>query len=144
HVVKRSVEIKGAIVARDERENGDRALLNLGHTFGHAIEAGLGFGTWLHGEAVGAGLVMAADLSARLGHLTATDVERVRDLVNRAGLPISAPRLGSERYLELMSLDKKTRDGTLRFILLERLGQAYIAERTAADPVRATLESAVG
>jgi 3-dehydroquinate synthase len=143
HAVKRSVEIKAAIVARDERETGDRALLNLGHTFGHAIEAGLGFGTWLHGEAVGAGLVMAANLSARLGHLDGAAVARIRSVVERAGLPVNGPKFGSERYLDLMSLDKKTRSGRLRFILLERLGHAYIAENTPAEAVRVTLESVV-
>jgi 3-dehydroquinate synthase len=139
HAVVRSVEIKSAIVARDETETGDRALLNLGHTFGHAVEAGLGFGTWLHGEAVGAGLVMAADLSARLGHLGPADVERVSRLVERAGLPVRGPDLGVGRYLELMSLDKKVKAGRMRFILLERLGAAYINAETPDGPLRETL-----
>ncbi len=139
HAVVRSVEIKAAIVARDETETGDRALLNLGHTFGHAIEAGLGFGTWLHGEAVGAGLVMAADLSARLGHLSADDVGRVRRLVARAGLPVAGPELGVARYLDLMSLDKKVQAGQMRFILLERLGAAYINAATPDAPLAQTL-----
>ena len=139
HAVRRSVEIKAEIVARDERETGDRALLNFGHTFGHAIEAGLGFGTWLHGEAVGAGMVMAADLSRRLGDLTDADVERVRGLVARAGLPVSAPALGSDRYLDLMSFDKKAQGGKVRFILLKRLGNAYIHADASAARLAETL-----
>jgi 3-dehydroquinate synthase len=144
HAVVRSMEIKAAIVARDETETGDRALLNLGHTFGHAVEAGLGFGTWLHGEAVGAGLVMAADLSARLGHLPAADVERVARLVARAGLPARGPDLGVEAYLGLMSLDKKVKAGRMRFILLERLGAAYINGATPEAPLRETLAARTG
>ncbi len=143
HAVRRSVEVKAGIVARDERETGDRALLNFGHTFGHAIEAGLGFGKWLHGEAIGAGLVMASDLSARLGHLPPTDVSRVRQLVSDAGLPVAGPMLGSERYLELMSLDKKSSGGRLRFILLQSLGKAYIADGVPVEQLRATLAAAV-
>jgi 3-dehydroquinate synthase len=139
HAVVRSVEIKAAIVARDETETGDRALLNLGHTFGHAIEAGLGFGTWLHGEAVGAGLVMAADLSARLGHVSAADVARVRRLVARAGLPAAGPDLGADRYMDLMSHDKKVQGGRMRFILLERIGAAYIDAATPPGPIAETL-----
>lgn len=143
HAVKRSVEIKSGIVSIDERETGPRALLNLGHTFGHAIEAGLGFGTWLHGEAVGAGLVMAADLSRRHGHLAAADVSRIQDLVRRAKLPVAGPRLESGRYLQLMSLDKKAASGRLRFILLRRLGEAYIEEAAAPAAVEATLAACV-
>ncbi|MCX7892017.1 MAG: 3-dehydroquinate synthase [Burkholderiales bacterium] len=139
HAVRRSVEIKAEIVARDERETGDRALLNLGHTFGHAIEAGLGFGTWLHGEAVGAGMVMAAELSRRLGDLTAADVERVRRLVARAGLPVAGPPLGVERYLDLMSFDKKVQGGRLRLVLLRRIGSAYIRSDTPAERLSETL-----
>jgi 3-dehydroquinate synthase len=139
HAVVRSVEIKSAIVARDETETGDRALLNLGHTFGHAVEAGLGFGTWLHGEAVGAGLVMAADLSARLGHLDGADVERVTRLVARAGLPAAGPDLGVDAYLDFMSRDKKVKAGRMRFILLERIGAAYINAATPDAELRQTL-----
>ena len=141
HVIQRSVEIKAAIVAVDEHETGVRALLNLGHTFGHAIEAGLGFGTWLHGEAVGTGLVMAAELSRELGALAAGDVSRVRALVARAGLPVSGPALGIERYFELMSGDKKVRDGALRFITLERLGEARISEGAPRAAIVAALEA---
>ena len=139
HAIRRSVEIKAEIVARDERETGDRALLNFGHTFGHAIEAGLGFGTWLHGEAIGAGMVMAADLSRRLGHLGERDVDRVKSLVARAGLPIVAPALGPDRYLDLMSFDKKAQGGRVRFILLKRLGNAYVRAEAPADPLTETL-----
>jgi 3-dehydroquinate synthase len=105
--VRRCCEIKAEIVAVDEREQGRRALLNLGHTFGHAIESAAGYGAWLHGEAVAAGMVMAADLSQRLGWLDATEVERVRGLLGRAGLPVVAPRIGAPRALELMAMDKK-------------------------------------
>jgi 3-dehydroquinate synthetase len=108
------------------------------------VEAGLGFGTWLHGEAVGAGLVMAADLSARLGHLPAADVERVARLVARAGLPARGPDLGVEAYLGLMSLDKKVKAGRMRFILLERLGAAYINAATPDAPLRETLAACTG
>jgi 3-dehydroquinate synthase len=143
HAVRRSVEIKAEIVAADERETGDRALLNLGHTFGHAIEAGLGFGTWLHGEAVGAGLVMAADLSARLGAISAAEVARTEAVVRAAGLPTAGPDLGADRYLALMSLDKKVKAGRMRFILLESLGRAVIRDDTPEAPLRATLAARV-
>ncbi len=126
YAVTRSCENKAAVVAADERESGERALLNLGHTFGHAIEAGLGFGTWLHGEAVAAGTVLAARLSERMGLLTATDVERIASLFVRAGLPIEAPSLGQDRYLELMGHDKKVENGRLRLVLLKSLGNAFM------------------
>ncbi|MGH8683576.1 MAG: 3-dehydroquinate synthase [Burkholderiales bacterium] len=142
HVVKRSVEIKAEVVAADERElAGERALLNFGHTFGHAIEAGLGYGTWLHGEAVGAGMAMAADLSGRLGLLDAASVERLRRVLERAGLPVAGPLLGAARYVELMALDKKSRAGRTPFILLERLGAAVIRSDVAPEAVRATLDA---
>ena len=143
HAVMRSVEIKGEFVAIDEREAGPRALLNFGHTFGHAIEAGLGFGSWLHGEAVAAGMVMAGDLSRRLGHLSAADYARVRDIIVRSGLPAAGPKLSPARYLELMTLDKKTQAGRLRLILLERVGAAYIAESTAPELLNQTLTAIV-
>jgi 3-dehydroquinate synthase len=127
HAIRRSCEIKAEIVGQDERETGIRAWLNLGHTFGHAIEAGLGYGAWLHGEAVAAGMMMAADLSARLGHLPAADVERVRRIIARAGLPVSGPALGAARYLQLMRVDKKADAGAIRYVLLKRLGQAFVA-----------------
>ena len=127
HAIRRSCEIKAAIVAQDERETGMRAWLNFGHTFGHAIEAGLGYGVWLHGEAVAAGMVIAAALSASLGHISAADSARVNQLVQRAGLPVMAPALGPDRYLELMRVDKKAEAGAIRYVLLKQLGQAIVA-----------------
>ena len=125
--IYRSCEIKAEIVGQDERETGIRAWLNLGHTFGHAIETGLGYGQWLHGEAVAAGMVTAAELSRLQGHLSAADVARVRRLIERAGLPTVSPRLGQERYFELMRIDKKAEGGAIRYVLLKRLGEAYVA-----------------
>jgi 3-dehydroquinate synthase len=126
HAVRRSCELKAAIVAEDEREFGRRALLNLGHTFGHAIEAATGFGPWLHGEAVAAGMVLAAELSARAGLLRAEEAQRLVDLIRRAGLPTRAPALAAARWHELMALDKKSAAGRLRFVLLEGLGRAQL------------------
>jgi 3-dehydroquinate synthetase len=140
HAVVRSCEIKAAVVGADEREAGLRATLNFGHTFGHAIESGLGYGQWVHGEAVGAGMVMAADLSARSGLLGQADADRVRTLVGRAGLPVAGPAsLPAERYLELMAVDKKADGGRTRFILLERLGSAILRGDIPEARVRATL-----
>jgi len=145
HAVRRSVEIKAEIVALDERETGLRALLNFGHTFGHAVETGLGYGEWLHGEAVAAGMVMAAELSHRLGGIDASAVERLRSLVARAGLPVAAPAgIDAGRFLDLMSVDKKARAGRLRLILLERLGAAYIADDVPPAALRATLAATRG
>jgi len=126
HAVRRSCEIKASVVGADERESGQRAILNFGHTFGHAIEAGLGYGQWLHGEAVGCGMVMASDLSARLGLVPAAFVERMQRLIERAGLPVQAPSLGTDRYLELMGLDKKAEAGEIRFVVIEALGRAGV------------------
>jgi 3-dehydroquinate synthase len=126
YAVKRSCEIKAAIVAEDERESARRAVLNFGHTFGHAIETGLGYGEWLHGEAVGCGMVMAADLSARLGLISSAEAQRIRRVVERAGLPVLAPRMDVERYLELMRLDKKSSAGEIRFVVIEALGRAGV------------------
>ena len=144
HAIERSCANKAEVVAGDEREaakDGGRALLNLGHTFGHAIEAGLGYGAWLHGEAVAAGTVMAAELSRRLGWLTADDVERVKRLLIRAGLPVAGPTLGAERYLEFMGHDKKTIAGRLRLVLLQRIGKAVTVAALDEAPVRAAIES---
>jgi 3-dehydroquinate synthase len=124
HAVRRSCEIKAWVVGQDEREGGLRAILNFGHTFGHAIEAGLGYGEWLHGEAVGCGMVMAAELSHRLGLMPAGFVQRLRDVAQRAGLPVRGPDLGVPRYLELMRVDKKAQDGEIRFVVIESLGRA--------------------
>ena len=142
-VVRRSVEIKAEVVALDERESGVRALLNFGHTFGHAIEAGVSYGNWLHGEGVSAGMAMAADLSARLGLLDAGSVARLQGLLTRAGLPIVGPYLSTDRYLELMAVDKKARAGRVRFVLLDRLGSARLSDEVPTAAVRATLEACV-
>ncbi|HKY02998.1 MAG TPA: 3-dehydroquinate synthase [Burkholderiales bacterium] len=143
YAITRSIEIKAEIVALDERESGPRALLNFGHTFGHAIEAGMGYGTWLHGEAVGAGMVMAAELSRRLGMIDEVASRRLRNLIERAGLPILGPDLGVERYLELMAVDKKAQAGQIRFVLLEALGQAAMRDATHEMVVRETLDACV-
>ncbi len=127
HAIRRSCEIKAAVVAQDERESGLRAILNLGHTFGHAIEAGMGYGEWLHGEAVGAGMCMAARLSELEGWISAADVARVRAIVKRAGLPIHAPEsMTSEQFQHLMGIDKKVLDGKLRLVLLQSIGKAVV------------------
>ncbi len=139
HAVRRSCELKAEVVAQDERESGLRALLNLGHTFGHAIEAGLSFGTWLHGEAVAAGTVQAARLSQRLGFLSEADVQRVVALLQRANLPTAAPDLGVDRYLELMGLDKKVEGGKLRLVLLRRIGEGYVSAEFPQADLRAVL-----
>jgi 3-dehydroquinate synthase len=131
YAVKRSCEIKADIVARDERESGLRAVLNFGHTFGHAIEAGLGYGVWLHGEAVAAGMVLAATLSSRLGLIDEQTSARLVALLSRCGLPTQHPALPAERYLDLMRSDKKAKDGDIRFTLLE--GQGRAAVRGAGD-----------
>jgi 3-dehydroquinate synthase len=135
HAVKRSCEIKAWVVGQDEREAGLRAILNFGHTFGHAIEAGLGYGEWLHGEAVGCGMVMAAELSCRLGLVDKPFVHRLKSLIARAGLPVRGPQLAADdnagRYLALMRLDKKSEAGEIRFVLIDGPGQAAV--RPAPD-----------
>ncbi len=125
--IERSCRTKAVVVAADELEAGRRALLNFGHTFGHAIETGTGYGSWLHGEAVAAGMVMAADLSRRLGWLSATEAKRTEDLIRRAHLPTQGPYLlDAGRMLDLMAVDKKVEDGRLRLILLRGIGNAVI------------------
>lgn len=126
YAIKRSCEIKADIVRQDERESGIRALLNFGHTFGHAIEAGLGYGKWLHGEAVGCGMVMAADLSCRMGLLDEGSRDRIRNLVGKAGLPTVAPDLGNDRWIGLMEVDKKNVGGKIQFVLLKTMGSAFV------------------
>lgn len=127
YAIERSCQCKAQIVAADERESGKRALLNLGHTFGHAIETGMGYGNWLHGEGVATGMLMAADLSARHGWLRTEDLARIRQLLIRAGLPVDPPsELDRERFLELMAVDKKALDSGLRLILLRAIGAAFI------------------
>lgn len=133
HAIMRSIAIKAEIVQQDERELGLRALLNFGHTFGHAIESALGYGVWLHGEAVAAGMVIAADLSHELGYLPESEVGRVRSLLQRAGLPTAASGIDPERMQSLMSVDKKAKEGRVRFVLLDRLGAAAL--RTDVPPV---------
>ena len=137
--IERSCRNKADVVAADETEQGERALLNLGHTFGHAIETGLGYGAWLHGEAVAAGTMMAAELSRRLGWLAAADVERIAALFERAGLPVYGPLLGANRYLELMAHDKKVEAGRLRLVLPKAIGRAVIH----ADAAEAELVAAI-
>ena len=141
HAVLRSCELKAQVVGADEKEAGLRAILNFGHTFGHAIEAGVGYGEWLHGEAVGTGMVMAAELSVRAGLLGRQDAERVKRLIERAGLPMRGPRMTADRYLELMQVDKKAAAGKIRFVLLEALGRAAlragIDERLVRDSIAA-------
>jgi 3-dehydroquinate synthase len=135
HAIQRSCEIKAWVVGQDERETGMRAILNFGHTFGHAIESGLGYGQWLHGEGVGCGMVMAAQLSQRLGLVETSFVDRLRQLVARAGLPVKAPVLATQdnagRYLDLMRIDKKSEAGEIRFVLIDGPGHAVV--RAAPD-----------
>ncbi len=140
HAIYRACEIKAEVVAQDERETGLRALLNLGHTFGHAIESGMGYGNWLHGEAVAAGTVLAADLSRRLGLLTASEVERIRTLYRWAGLPDTAPDLGAESYKRYMGLDKKVEGGRIRFVLMRGIGSALLGSDVLDTDLNATLE----
>ena len=131
HAVRRSCEIKAWVVGQDERESGLRAILNFGHTFGHAIESGLGYGQWLHGEAVACGMVMAAQLSVRLGLVPDALAARLQRLIERAGLPVRGPALGADRYLELMRVDKKAQAGEIRFVLVDEPGRAVL--RAAPD-----------
>ena len=140
YAIVRSCQNKADVVGADERESGERALLNLGHTFGHAIENAMGYGVWLHGEAVAAGTVMAADLSRRLGWLTEQDVERTKQIFTAARLPIKGPHLEADKYLQLMGLDKKVADGKIRFVLLKSLGHAVISDEVPPDLLKQTLE----
>jgi 3-dehydroquinate synthase len=139
HAIDRSCRIKAATVAADEREEGERALLNFGHTFGHAIENGLGYGEWLHGEAVAAGMILAAEVSRRVGRIDAGVVGRLRAVVAGAGLPVEAPALGFERWKSLMGRDKKVQGGAIRFILLDALGRASITTDVPDEVLRDVL-----
>jgi 3-dehydroquinate synthase len=141
HAVRRSCEIKAEVVGVDEREHGLRAILNLGHTFGHAIETASGYGNWLHGEAVAAGMVMAADLSTRLGWLPAADRDRAIELLRRFNLPLEAPKIGADRARELMGLDKKVLDGKLRLVLLRSLGKADVVSDYSGEAFAATMRT---
>ena len=143
YAITHSCQNKAEVVAADEHESGERALLNLGHTFGHAIENGMGYGAWLHGEAVAAGTLMAADLSHRLGWINERDVVRTRHLFERAGLPVVAPVLGTEKYLQLMGLDKKVVGGKIRFVLLKAIGHAVVSGDVSENMLRQTLEACV-
>ena len=139
YAIKRSCENKAEVVALDERESGERALLNLGHTFGHAIENGMGYGVWLHGEGVAAGTVLAAQMSQKLGWISLADVARTSTLLQAANLPVIAPKLGIDTYLDLMGLDKKVKDGKIRLILLQGIGKAIFTSDYPAETLRATL-----
>lgn len=140
HAIERSCANKAEVVAVDEREDGPRALLNFGHTFGHAIETGTGYGAWSHGEAVSAGMVLATRLSQRLGWIGREETQRVAAILASAGLPVQAPGLGLERYLELMGLDKKVEGGRVRFILLKHIGEAIVSNQVP----RAALADVLG
>jgi len=142
--IRRSCEIKAEIVAEDEREHGRRALLNLGHTFGHAIETATGYGEWLHGEAVATGMLMAADLSHRLGWLASTDVARIEALLERTGLPVEAPPIGADRALALMALDKKVLAGRIRLVVMRRIGDGLVVGDYPAESLQATLVAFFG
>jgi len=144
HAIRRSCEIKAEVVGIDEREQGLRAILNFGHTFGHAIETATGYGTWLHGEAVAAGMVVATDLSQRLGWISAADRDRVGELLKRFGLPIAAPRIGTDRAAQLMGMDKKVLGGKLRLVLLRKLGQADVVGDYSKQALDATLQTHFG
>jgi len=141
YVIKRSCEIKAEVVAQDEREQGLRAILNLGHTFGHAIENALGYGEWLHGEAVAAGMIMASEMSQRLGWISSDDHQRAVNLITASGLPVVAPKIGAVKGLELMGMDKKVLSGQLRLVLLKKIGEAIITAEYPAEVLRATLNS---
>ncbi|MEP7276553.1 MAG: 3-dehydroquinate synthase [Betaproteobacteria bacterium] len=139
HAIHESCRIKAEVVGADERETGERAILNFGHTFGHAIEAAQGYGNWLHGEAVAAGMVIAARLSERVCGLPAADSRRVHDLVRAAGLPVTPPAMAIERWLELMGRDKKVENGRLRLVVLDALGRAALRDDIAPGTIAATL-----
>jgi len=137
--IRRSCEIKAEVVAADERETGERALLNFGHTFGHAIEAAEGYGKWLHGEAVAAGMVLAARFSASEGRLDAPSAERLAALLARLGLPVKPPAMTPARWLEFMARDKKNQQGRITLVLLEALGRAVIVKDARAEALEAFL-----
>ena len=140
--IERSCRNKAEVVAADEREAGNRALLNLGHTFGHAIETGMGYGNWLHGEGVGAGMLLAADLSARQGWLDGGAVDRIASLLQRAGLPVRLPaEMTVERFLDLMAVDKKVLDGRLRLVLLRGIGDAVVTTEVDLSLLAETIEA---
>jgi 3-dehydroquinate synthase len=141
YAIARSCQDKADIVAADEREKGQRALLNLGHTFGHAIETGMGYGVWLHGEAVACGMVMAAQLSHQQGWIDQESVERIRTLINRANLPTQPPeKITTEQFMNLMAVDKKVIDGQLRLVLLQSIGNAIITDQFNPEALTTMLD----
>jgi 3-dehydroquinate synthase len=140
HAIRRACEIKAAIVGRDEREQGERAVLNLGHTFGHAIESATGYGSWLHGEAVGAGIMMAATMSNEAGILASADLARVRALLERSGLPLEARGVTRADALAHMRIDKKAKGGRTRFVLLRRIGDAFVTGDYPDGALKRTLD----
>jgi 3-dehydroquinate synthase len=144
HIVRRSCEIKAEIVGRDEREQGDRALLNLGHTFGHALESTTGYTKWLHGEAVGAGLLMAATMSREAGLIPEGYVERLRKLLERAGLPTEARDVRADSVLEHMRIDKKVKSGRIRLVLLRSIGASFVTSDYPDAALQRTLEAHLG
>ena len=142
YAIERSCQDKADVVAADERESGKRALLNLGHTFGHAIEASAGYGKWLHGEAVGTGMLMAADLSMRMGWIDETDLRRTEDIIDRAALPTRAPAyMDYKHFMERMSVDKKVRNGKINFVLLKAIGEAVVTNQFDDGQLRETIEA---
>lgn len=141
HAIEVSCRNKAEIVSQDEKETGQRALLNLGHTFGHAIETGIGYGNWLHGEAVGTGMIMAADMSMRLGWIDGATVERIDRLIDRAQLPTRAPsEISTERFINLMGIDKKVKNGKINLVLLKAIGQAVISDEFPMDLLRTSID----
>lgn len=141
--IYRSCQNKAEVVAADERESGERALLNLGHTFGHAIENGMGYGVWLHGEAVAAGTMMAGQLSLKMNWLNQNDYARMKSLFERANLPITPPNLGERHYMELMQLDKKVADGKIRFVLQQGIGKAIVTEKYDVNALQSVLSGSM-
>ena len=142
YAIEISCQCKANVVAEDEKESGVRALLNLGHTFGHAIEAGTGYGNWLHGEAVGTGMLMAADLSMRQGWISEHDVQRVENLIDKAMLPTRAPHsIGFDKFMDLMAVDKKVRAGKINFVLYKTLGDAFVTDEFDVNNLKQTIEA---
>lgn len=140
--IERSCQSKAEVVAADEKESGQRALLNLGHTFGHAIEASSGYGNWLHGEAVGTGMLMAADLSMRLGWISQADVHRVENIIDRASLPTRAPaKMDFDNFMHYMAVDKKVKDGRLHFVLFKAIGNAVVTDEYDETSLKETIEA---
>jgi 3-dehydroquinate synthase len=142
YAIERSCQDKADVVAKDETEQGVRALLNLGHTFGHAIETGMGYGNWLHGEAIATGMVMAADLSVRMGWMAESDFVRIKALLEKAALPTHAPNeLSPEDFLSLMSVDKKVKEGVIRLVLMKGIGESIITDDYDKKKLEETLSA---